>query len=304
MEDVLPNQEVRQYVQRACGYSLLGDADQRVMFLVWGPSGTGKSQFLETLKYVFHDYGISASLGAFTPATAKGPSPDVHRIRGKRFVSTSETADSARFDEECIKRLTGRDTMTTRGLYQNEVEWVPECTIWIATNHKPRFTSDDDAIWKRSKLLPFTTRFGDAGTPEIPDMARRFLFAEADGVLNWMLEGLRDFLVGGLREPAEIRSQVEQHRHEVDAVATFLDEMIDDLRLIRDDDAQISTRILYQLYTEWCGRGYEKPFGHRRFINRVQRYVPGSVNGHSGSSRFLTGLAIQRPEPGAWIIGR
>lgn len=301
MEEVLPDKEIRDYVQRACGYSLLGDADQRVMFLVWGPSGTGKTQFLETLRHLFGEYGIAASMGAFAQGVSnKGPSPDIHRFRGKRFVSTSETADTAKFDEEMVKRLTGRDMMTTRSLYQVEQEWTPECTIWIATNHKPRFTSDDDGIWRRSKLLPFTTRFG-VDRPEIPDMARRFLFPEADGILNWMLEGLVDYQRNGLREPEMVKQEVAEHRREVDTVCTFLDESIEDGRISMGAGNLIPTIQLYQVYLEWCQRSYERGLSRRRFTQRVVRYSDGLEVLHSRAGSVIKGLAYTGfRTPGDW----
>lgn len=268
MEQVLPDPTVRAYVQRAVGYSLLGEASERALFLVWGPSGTGKSQFMETVQHVFGDYATTAGLGAFMGKHDSGPT-EAHRLRGKRFVSTSETADDARFDEEMVKRLTGSDTMSTRTLYQQPIEWRPECAIWIATNHKPRFSSDDDAIWRRSKLIPFTTRFGSEDGPmEIIGYARRFLFAEADGILNWMLEGLTDYLANGLDEPGEIRLQVAGHRQEVDTVASFLEDSEQDGKLLRREGWILSSE-LYQVYGEWCRISGERPFGRRRFTNRV-----------------------------------
>ncbi len=291
MDEVLPDRAVREYVQRACGMSLLGDADQRALFLAYGPTGTGKSQFLETLKYIFGEYGMSASIGAFVPSRdGKGPSPEVHRMRGKRFVCTSETADSMKFDEETVKRLTGRDTMSTRNLYQAEQEWVPECAIWIATNYKPRFASDDDAIWSRSKLIPFLTQFGVAGRPMILDFARKFLFDEADGIFNWMLEGLVDYLRHGLQEPDEIKAQVAEHRREVDTVAMFLEDTIEEGRLAMEPEASISFAQLYKLYMDWCQKTYERPLGVRKFSPRVERIHPSIQKSHSMGSRTFKGL--------------
>lgn len=292
MEAVIPDAAVRAYVQRACGYSLLGDADQRALFLVWGPSGTGKSQFLETLQHLYGTYGMTASVGTFMAATNKGPTADVHRLRGKRFVATSETADNLRFDEETVKRLTGRDTMATRALYQEEQEWTPECSIWIATNHKPKFSSDDDAIWKRSKLIPFTTRFGQDGPEEIPDYARRFLYDEADGILNWMLEGLREFLAGGLQEPEEIKDQVHQHRQEVDTVAQFFEDAVNDGKLVLGAEITMSIRSvdLYQMYGEWCRQSEERRLGRRRFTNRILSSQPSLSYSKVGGQAHICGV--------------
>jgi putative DNA primase/helicase len=296
---VLPDKEVRAYVQRAVGYTLLGDADQRALFLVWGPSGTGKSQFTETVQHIFGDYGVTASLGAFMGGQERGPSADVHRLRGKRFVSTSETADNTRFNEEMVKRLTGRDTMATRTLYQQEQEWVPECAIWIATNHKPKFSSDDDAIWRRSKLLPFTTRFGSEGGPlEINDYARKFLYRERNGILNWMLAGLDDFMANGLAEPQALKDASTEHRQEVDPVAQFLEEQVADGKLVTGRGQWMRTADLYSRYVTWCQVSSERPFGRRRFTNRLLSNLVGAVGPEARAMNIGGHASVQGLGPG------
>ena len=91
IDEILPDSFVRNYVQRAIGYTLLGNADQRALFLACGPSGTGKSQFVEAMRMVFGDYATTAPAGTFTSSRDKSPTNDLHTLRGKRFVATSET---------------------------------------------------------------------------------------------------------------------------------------------------------------------------------------------------------------------
>lgn len=283
LEQVLPDPEVRQYVQRAVGYSLLGRADRRAFFLIHGPSGTGKSQFLSTLEYVFGGYATTAAEGTFRVKENGGPNNDLHGLRGKRFVSTSETAENATFNENLLKRLTGRDQVVSREMYQTNVTWTPECALWLATNHPPRFNSDDDAIWKRAKLVPFLTKFG-TDVPEIPDFARQFLYAEADGILNWILAGLHDFLANGLGEPEAVLAAATQHRQQSDSVVRFLEDQIIDGKLEEVPSATTRTSELFLMYEEWSKSSGERALGSRRFINRLEStgratYVRG--RGHS-----------------------
>lgn len=273
MEQAIPDPEIRQYVQRAAGYSLMGTSDQRSMFILHGPSGTGKSTFLETIEAIFADYGVTAAAGTFkSKGKEGGPSNDLHDLRGKRFVSSSETAQQATFDEELLKRITGRDTIKSRELYQSNQEWIPECVLWMATNHKPRFTSDDNAIWKRLKLVPFVTEF--LGDGEIPNMARNVLIPEADGILNWLLQGLRDFREHGLQEPEEIATAAEQLRQTSDSVASFITDQVEDGILVLDETKSIELRLLMNQYETWCTRNREQPVKRRRFLNKVESMFP------------------------------
>lgn len=283
MEQVLPDPEVRKYVQRAVGYSLLGKADHRAFFLIYGPSGTGKSQFLSTMEHVFGGYAGTAAEGTFRIRDGGGPNNDLHGLRGKRFVSTSETAENANFNEQLLKRLTGRDQIVSREMYQTNITWTPECALWLATNHPPRFNSDDDAIWKRAKLVPFLTRFG-TDLPEIHDFARAHLYAEADGILNWILAGLHDFLANGLGEPEAVVEAATKHRQQSDTVIQFLEDQLVDGKLEEVEEARIRTTELFAMYEDWCQSSRERGLGARRFMNRLEssgRATYFRSNGHS-----------------------
>ncbi len=309
MAAVLPDETMRSYVQRALGYSLLGDVDQRAMFLIYGPPGTGKSTLLETIREIFGDYATTAAAGTFRgKGRDSAPTNDLHDLRGKRFVITSETAEHATYDEDTLKRLTGRDRIRTRELYQSNQEWIPQCVLWIATNHPPKFSSDDDAVWCRTKLVPFLTQF--TGESEVPDLSRNVLVPEADGILNWLLAGLRDYQARGLGEPEEVRQAAKTQRRMSDPVARFLEEKIGDGILIDEQHQQIRAGELHLMYQEWSRVNGERTLGGRRFNNRAMSLYPhweqisvaGQVGwrgvGKSAAASLLgTMTVVQLPDP-------
>ena len=273
MEAALPDPQTRNYVQRALGYSLLGDADQRAMFVLYGPSGTGKSTLIETMQYVMGSYGTTAQSGTFRALKGdKTPTNDLHELRGRRFVTSSETAEGANFDEELLKRLTGRDGVRSRALYQESQEWIPECTLWLATNNPPRFNSDDNAIWSRVKLIPMLTVFLGGG--QVFDYARKILAPEAAGILNWLLEGLRQYQAGGLGEPPQLTQLTSQHRINSDSVARFVADKVADGSYVEEASGFIKVNDLYLGYMEWCRQVGERSLGSRRFMMRMESALP------------------------------
>lgn len=286
MAAALPDPVMRGYVQRALGYSLLGDADQRSVFLIHGPSGTGKSTLMETMREVFGEYGTTAAASTFK-ATDRGtaPSPDLHGLRGKRFVTTSETSAGALFDEDLLKRLSGRDKIQSRNLYESHIEWTPECALWLATNNPPKFNSDDDAIWRRAKLIPFLTVF--AGDGERFDMARKYLVPERDGILNWLLAGLRDYLANGLGEPDEVKVLAKEQRSQSDSVARFVEDKMADGILVLEPSATIRASEIFAMYLEWSRQVGEKGVGSRRFHNRLQSNYPTLVHEKVGHTFWV-----------------
>lgn len=297
MQRALPDVQLRTYVQRALGYSLLGDADQRAMFILYGPSGTGKSTMLETVNEIFGTYGTTAQAGTFKMSrNEKAPNNDLHELRGRRFVTTSETAENASFDEDLLKRVTGRDKVRSRALYQESVEWTPELTLWLATNNPPRLNSDDNAIWSRVKLIPFQTVF--LGEGQVFDYARKYLIPEAAGILDWLLRGLADFQAHGLGEPAALAEYAREQRMASDSVARFVTDKLSDGSLRNDPDSTVRATEVFVQYVSWCRESGEKSLGSRRFGLRLESL--GYTRLHGTGPVLYQGLL--RPQ-GTWIIG-
>lgn len=296
LDQALPDPELRAYVQRCLGYTLLGDPSERAMFIVHGPSGTGKSTFLETLNHVFGDYGETAPSGTFRAQkdeNASSSSLGLHGLRGKRFVTTSETSEGVQWNEELVKRYTGHDLMRTRGLYETFQTWRSEASIWMATNHAPRFTSDDRAIWNRVKLVPFMTVFVGDGQVLAMDS---LLMTEANGILNWLLQGLAEYRRHGLGEPASVTNSVHLLREQSDSVVKFLDDKLAEGALNLGATLVMQKPMLYQMYMSWCRLMGERAVGGNRFLLRLKE--SGRPIRVSEDGRTVTGVGRSS---GGWL---
>lgn len=289
ISQAMPDEEMRRYIQRALGYSLLGDADQRAIFITHGPSGTGKSTLMEVMRSLFGDYGTTAPTAAFMPRSPGSPLNDLHDLRGKRFVSTSETSKSVAFDESLLKRLAGRDRVKTRDLYERNQEWTPECALWLATNNPPEFSSDDDAIWRRAKLIPFEVVF-DGTADEIKDMARKQLLPELDGIFNWLLAGLDEYLRIGIAEPECVRAAAQKQRSTTNSGIGFVEDQIAEGTVVKDEVGTVRTQRLYSMYVEWCRREGYRPLGSRRLKHQLESQ--GLKYDRTGGSSVWIGIRV------------
>jgi putative DNA primase/helicase len=289
LEEVLPDEETRNFVQRMAGYSLLGKPNRRAMALLAGEPGTGKSKFVETLTHVFGDYGDTAAASLLRAKKGDNTSTvELHALRGKRFIATSEAAEDAKLDEELIKRLTGQDSVTSRGLYEMPQSWNPQAVIWMATNHKPKINPDDPAAWGRVKVVEFKQRFEgtDGQDHEILDK----LLAEADGILNWLLEGLALFRADGVEAPQSVQDAGERYRTENDTALQFLEVSRSEEVLFESSGAELIKSHLYQRYQTWCERNKFPPLGQIKFNKRVKG--TGVTEFKRGGQMYWSGLAL------------
>jgi putative DNA primase/helicase len=283
MEEVFPNDNVRAYMQRCMGYSLLGRPTERTMFLLHGPSGTGKSVFTSVMTSVFGSYGATAPASTFQ-AKKQSDTLDLHKLKGARFVATSELPEGAQLNEDLVKRITGNDIMTSRGHYETFTEWKPSCVIWIATNFLPKFGSDDGAIWRRTKSIPMTVEFGGRSDREETRGLSEILAQEADGILNWMLEGLEAYrFMGELGEPPEITADIEAYRVEMTMAASFIRDKIEEGAIVEDPVAETKSSHLRSMFDHYCAENQLPKLGARRFQNQLKTmgYEPIKIGGHA-----------------------
>jgi putative DNA primase/helicase len=253
------------------------------MFILYGSGANGKTTFLNTILSILGDYGTATPTETFMRKTGDQITNDIARLRGTRFVTTTEAEQGRRLSEPLIKKITGNDQMTARFLYGEFFIFLPTFKIFLATNYKPVIKGTDFGIWRRIKLIPFTTRI-----PEERQDRRleEKLKAEASGILNWLLEGTARWKQEGLQAPAAILNATNEYRGEMDVIGNFLKECC-----IAKEGATIRIRELFKAYVDWCDTNNEHAVSERFFSLRLKEMGYGQCR--TAEARFWSGLALQ-----------
>jgi putative DNA primase/helicase len=139
--------DVIQFLQTAAGWALTGDISEQTMFILFGSGANGKSTFLNTIMYLLGDYATATPTETFMRKNGDQYTNDIARLRGTRFVTTTEAEQGRRLSEPLIKKITGNDMMTARFLYGEFFNFTPTFKIFMATNHKPVIKGTDHGIW-------------------------------------------------------------------------------------------------------------------------------------------------------------
>lgn len=211
------------YVQRAIGYALTGSLNEQCLFFLYGFGANGKSTFLNVLRAIFGGLGLQAASETLMDGkrSSAGPSGDIARLRGRRFVSMSETDDGRHMNEGLVKTLTGGDSIIARDLYQSIVEFIPTHKLFLASNHKPIIKGTDLGVWRRIKLIPFgTTIKPEDRNPNLETELKE----EGAGILNWAIEGCLDWQKNGMPLPKAIEIATNEYRSEMDIVGSWIRE--------------------------------------------------------------------------------
>ena len=271
------------FLQTAAGWALTGNIEEQTMFILFGSGANGKTTFLNTVLYVLGDYAIASPTETFMKKSADQNTNDIARLRGTRFVTTTEAEQGMRLSEPLIKKITGNDQMTARFLYGEYFNFTPTFKIFMATNHKPVIKGTDHGIWRRIKLIPFTTRIPEEKQDKSLEMK---LKSEGSGILNWLLEGTARWRGEGLKAPAAILNATDEYRGEMDVIGNFLKE-----RCVQKKEVSIRIRELYKAYADWCDDNKEHAVSERFFTMRLKEM--NFEQSRTAEARFWAGLALR-----------
>jgi putative DNA primase/helicase len=203
-------------------------------------------------------YGMESSFSTFTTSRYTGPDKprnDLIRMRGKRFVTASESDDPhVKMDTALLKRISGNDDVAVRANFQQEIEFTPHAKVFLRMNNEPRILDDTDATWERVKKINFKRQFiEDEKDPELTDK----LLAESSGIFNWLLEGWKLVRTAqqnkqmALPEPAEVRMATQDYRQEQSQVARFFAESY---QVAQRECEPIAAADIYDNYRQWADK--------------------------------------------------
>ena len=215
--------ELATYLQRAVGYSLTGDTREEVLFLLLGPTATGKSTLLESVGEMLGDYALKLPIDTFLQRRDAGAArPDIARLRGARFVIALEAGKGRHLDEPAVKEIVGGDSVSARFLYHDLITFRPVCKLWLGSNFAPQMNNLDSAIWRRVRRIPFERSFGDKLDPKVKLHLRRDPKARS-ALLAWAVRGLLDWQRDGLGHAAIVDVRTSELRAEMNPIGEFVD---------------------------------------------------------------------------------
>ncbi|CAK0778772.1 putative DNA primase/helicase [Azospirillaceae bacterium] len=268
LEDILPDEAVRLYVQRFFGYCLTGVTSEQTFTIFYGRGKNGKSTLVDVIRRVIGDYGVTVPVEQFLDVdrrNADAPNPTMARLIKARAAFVSEPSKSASLSEHLVKEVTGGEPIQIRNLHERPVEFLPEFKALMQTNHKPRIGGDDIGIWRRIVMIAFQTTIPE--NKRIPNFIER-LSDELPGILNWMLDGLFQWHERGLDPPSEIQSFIEEYRRESDLIGEFLDAETHEIA-----DGRVQASALYDAYTRWCAKNAIDPIKASPFGKKMRARV-------------------------------
>lgn len=244
VERILPDEDVRAFVQRYLGYALLGTVAEHVLGIFYGSGANGKGTLTNTVDYVLGDYAITPDPELLAERTGNFHPTSAASLFGARLAVVQEFDEGRRLAEGTVKRLTGGDPVSARRMREDFWEFDPSHTFVLATNYRPVIRGTDEGIWRRLRLIPF-----DVSIPKSEQDGRlpERLRLESDGILAWLVEGYQDWQMNGLNEPEAVRKANEDYRNDSDYIGRYVSE-----RCTTNGMVSVNSTAIYEDWCRWC----------------------------------------------------
>lgn len=284
------NKEKARFLQKALGYSLLGDNLEECMFIAFGKTRSGKGTLFNTVANVLginKDNGYGATINPnFICERRNGmerdvnaPEPALASCVGKRYLTLSETKQNALLDANAIKQYTGRDSVKTRTLHSEPISFIPPFTMWLSTNFYPLV--NDHTIFESDRIYVVT--FDKHFEKDQRDTTLKLELIKPENkptILKWLIDGFVMYSKEGLNPPQCVIDATEEYARMNDTVLCFK------LDCLEDADGEFtSNTALYTAYKKWCDdaeREYNY-LGSKTFYKNMRRfYSPLKRNGITG----------------------
>jgi len=275
------------YVQRACGYTLLGATPEELLFFLLGRGANGKSVLANVLRCVLGTYATTVPANFLTVSKRDGETatPALATLPGARLALANEVEAGSRLSAQTVKIACSTEAISARHIYGRPFTFVPTHTLWVRGNHKPIITDNDDGIWRRIVLIPFERNFApherDAGL-------EAKLMNEAPGILRWMVHGFTEYRHRGLRPTGRIAAASASYRKESDLLGQWLDEAAE----LGPQHREVQSAA-YANYQAWCTGQGVRYVAKKSFTRGLEeRGIGQGQVGSGGRERTYMGLRL------------
>lgn len=249
LDDFLPDKEIRKFVQKALGYTLIDGNPEKLIIFLFGKNHTGKTTILEAIGSALGDYASPMNAVKLLGRNTGGPNSEVLANVSKRMVFMSEIGNDYQLSANIVKQVTGNDSQQLRGVHSSTViNRTPSFTPYVATNTVPEIVGGDQALKNRLLVIPFD----HSNHFQVKKEDSIFLETVRPAILWWLIEGMTAAQEEGLGRdtwPAKVRKLSNQFSDGISPVHEFLAKYFD---LTGNPKDRLLRSEVEQLWQKFC----------------------------------------------------
>jgi len=160
---IFEDKEICTYFLMTTAMSLFTNRFEK-LYILTGNGRNGKGVLSALISKALGNYYLPGSNDLLT-IKDELKNETLAKAKGIRYLAISEPAEDndkeTKFNISMVKKLTGRDVISTRANYGNSFEYIPQFTMFISCNKQPRVDETNEAIKNRFRFIHFPFTFVD-----------------------------------------------------------------------------------------------------------------------------------------------
>ena len=274
------NNDQQLLLQRWFGYHLVLHRipKQDKMVYLYGVGGNGKGMVLDMLRGLVTDDAVATLRLRDLKISAH-----LEALAGKASMMGYEGTPET--DNELLKQIVAWEKIPVNPKYRDPFDIFPKCLVTQASNDKPEFQDESDAMVRR--VIAIFMEFKANDSNRIADIASRVLKDEYHLLVAWALNGAQDVLrADALVIPESIRTHSEQVVRPVRPVDRFMS-------LLEFGNFEVAEQELYAAYALSSKRqGITKVDAQAEFFKSLDTRLERSENKYLRRAK-VTGYPVQ-----------
>lgn len=239
------------FLQQVAGMALIGAVYHEGIVIAYGSGRNGKSTFFNALADVLGSYAGNIDVKVLT-TERQNKGAALATLRGKRLVLASELEEHQRLSTSTLKQLASTDKLVVEEKFKSPETVRQTHTLILFTNFLPRVGATDNGTWRRLLVVPFSAVIQEQ--EGIQDYANHLVEHCGGAILAWAIQGAMEFIQNGFKlvVPDIVAMATEEYQNRENWLENFIDE-----RCIREPNARVGARSLYNEYKRWAQDGGE-----------------------------------------------
>lgn len=246
------------------------DREFKKALIILGVSNSGKSQLAELVEYLFGQNNGRSVTNVTMPQIGFRRTFHVDKLEGSIVNIDKDLSGKKIDDPSIVKTVTAQERLNVEPKGEDSYTINTKAKHFICANTCPRIENEaDDAFYGR--FLTLKAPYAVPREDRVKDLGKKLFEEEADGILNWMLEGLRRLdRQGDFTLHPEINETRRMWWEFGESTHRFI-WMNADVNANPDD--YISKDDLYEHYLNWCKDepSVDQPESRRKFKEKISK---------------------------------
>lgn len=261
--DILPHQDVREYLLKVVASCLNGNNDECIFIINTGKGRNGKNLFYDSFTHCLGPYAMNVEPTILTKAREKANESNEAMITldKVRYVLCSEPNNQDVLRSEIIKALTGNTSFRARGNYEKLQNILINFKIFLLCNKIPLLDKCENAEVERLRIIEFVMHFVE--DPKLKN-ERKIDFSLSSKMEKCksqlfllLVEYYHKYKLEGLITPERVKRKTMVYRDKVknaDDIVHYISERL----IVGESSDYLKCKDIWKDYIEWCRENNKK----------------------------------------------